>query len=132
MFFPEIFYFLSVFFLRKFQKRSTGKIVLKKWMANVISLAFLIFKTLFRPILFCFRLHGFFRQYFFWWNETDEIFACLSKFPFRCGVGYSVWMFGNVLPIRVCTSVDFPVCAMFPVLLIAFRLIGPLFSGFQI
>jgi hypothetical protein len=44
----------------------------------------------------------------------------LSKFLFRRGAGYSVWIFGNVVPVRVCTSVEFPVCAMFSVLLIAF------------
>jgi hypothetical protein len=120
MFFPEIFYFLSVFFLRKFHQLATEKTVLKKRMTKVISLAFLIFKTSFRPVLFCFRLHRFLRQCFFCWSETDEMFVCLPKFLFRCGVGYSVWMFGNVLPIKFCASLGFPVGAMFPVLLIAF------------
>jgi hypothetical protein len=131
MFFPEIVYFLSVFFLRKLQTLSTGKTVLKKRMPNILSLA-LIFKTLFHPILLCFRFHVFFRQWSFCRSKTNEIFACLLKFLCRHGVGYSVWMFGNVLPVKVCTSMDFPVCAMFPVLLIVFLLDLSAFLKIQI
>jgi hypothetical protein len=132
MFFLEIFYFLPVFFLRKFQQLSPGKTVLKKRMTKVISLAFLIFKTLFRPVLFCFRLHRFFRQCFFCWSKIDEMFVCLPKFFFRRGVGYSVWMFGNVLSIRVGASLFFLVGAMFPVFLIAFLLDLSALFGIQL
>ncbi|MDR0611093.1 MAG: hypothetical protein LBG58_13355 [Planctomycetaceae bacterium] len=123
MFFLEFFHFLSVLFLWKLPKLSAVKTVLKNRITPVLALAFLIFKTLFRSVSFCFRFLGFFRRRLFCWRETNGVFAYLSKlskFPFSCGVGYSVWMFGNVLPVRVCTSWNFPVCAVFPVLLIAF------------
>jgi hypothetical protein len=116
-------------------KLSAGKTVLKNRRINVLFLAFLIFKTLFHPILFCFRFLGFLRQWLFCRRETDGVFAYLSnwsKFPFRCGVGYSVWMFENVLPVRVCTFGNFPVYVLFPVLLIAFLPDWSVFFGIQI
>jgi hypothetical protein len=116
-------------------KLSADKTVLKKRMTYVLFLAFLIFKTLFHPVLFYFRFLGFFRQSFFCWCKTNGVFAYLSnlsKFPFRGGVGYSVWKFGSVLPVRVCTLGDFPACAMFPVLLIAFSPDLSAFFGIQI
>jgi hypothetical protein len=125
MIFPEIFHFLSVLFLRKFQKLSAGKTVSKKPMNDGLSLAFLIFKTLFHAVLFCFRFFGFLCIGFlckrlFCWQGIIEIFSFQSKFLFRRGVGSSVRMFVNVLPLKVGTAGFFPVCAVFPALLIVF------------
>jgi hypothetical protein len=120
MIFPEIFHFLSVLFLRKFQKLSAGKTVSKKPMNDGLSLAFLIFKTLFHAVLFCFRFFGFLCKRLFCWQGIIEIFSFQSKFLFRRGVGSSVGIFVNVLPLRISTAGFLPVCAMFPILLIVF------------
>ncbi|MDR2754579.1 MAG: hypothetical protein LBC20_02625 [Planctomycetaceae bacterium] len=81
MIFPEIFYFLSVFFLMKFQKLSIGKTVLKKTNGDLL-LAFLIFKTLFRSVLFCFQFFWFLCNRLFYLSGNCWSFFIDVKIPY--------------------------------------------------
>lgn len=82
MIFPEIFHFLSFFFLTRFQKLSVGKTVLKTQTNGDLLLAFLIFKTLFCSVLFCFRFFGFLCRWLFYWAGARwDFFKCV-KIPY--------------------------------------------------
>jgi hypothetical protein len=82
MIFPEIFHFLSVFFLMKFQKLSAGKTVLKKQTNGDLLLAFLIFKTLFCSVLFYFRFFWFLCNWLFCWAGDHRSFFIGAKIPY--------------------------------------------------
>jgi hypothetical protein len=83
MFFPEIFHFLAVVVLKKLHKLSTPQItpqtILKKRTNDNLFLAFLIFKTLFQPVLFCFRFLEFLCKKLLYWQGNCWNFFMLVE-----------------------------------------------------